>query len=360
MKLFRSVALLPFLLAGAAACDDFGLATDSNKEQGELWWTLDRSVFTKATDAEIPDTNEFLLTIMDAEGKILYDGAYGDSPEYLQVDPGNYTVSVKSITFTAPAFSRPQYGDQQVVVIPAGQKVNVTLRCTLMNAGIRLRISPNFLTAYPEGVLFVKQESTRLKYQYRETRIAYLNAGSASVILYNDGRDQTLLTRKLEPREILSLGINVANVGGQSQLQVVVDTSKVWTSDEYVIGGGNTTPPDDREPDAISVGDAANYVDQKDVWVHGYIVGGDLSSSSNNVKTAEITKATHLALADRSSITNKSSCLAVELPKGKIRDALNLVDHPELIGRRVYVRGDVVSGYFNTRGLKNTDDFVLK
>jgi hypothetical protein len=50
----------------------------------------------------------------------------------------------------------------------------------------------------------------------------------------------------------------------------------------------------------------------------------------------------------------------VELPKGKVRDALNLVDHPNLIGKRVYVKGDLVAGYFGTRGLKNTNDYVLK
>ncbi len=360
MKTLKWMALLPFLLAGASACDDFGLAPDPQKEQGELRWTLDESLFTKAGNSEIPDTNDFLLTILDAKGKILYDGTYGDSPEYLRVDPGNYTVSVKSISFQAPAFSRPQYGDEQVVVIPAGQRVNVTLRCALLNAGIRLKISSAFPVAFPDGVLFIKQDDTRLKYVYKETRIAYTKPGSTSVILYNEGKDEILLTRTLEARQILNLGINVAATDGQGSMSVVLDTSKVWTNDEYLIGGDNPPADDGREPSAISVGDVSQHIDEKGVWVYGYIVGGDLTSNGKSVKTGEITKATHLALADRSSITNKASCLAVELPKGKIRDALNLVDHPNLIGRRVYVKGDLVAGYFGTRGLKNTNDFVLK
>ena len=362
MKTLKWMALLPFLLAGVCACDDFGLATDLNKEKGELRWTLDHSVFLTKAEAEVPDTNDFLLTILDADGKILYDGTYGDSPEYLTVDPGNYTVSVKSINGQAPAFSRPQYGDEQIVVIPAGEKVNVTLRCTLLNAGIRLNISPGFLTAFPDGVLFVKQGDTRLKYLYKETRIAYTKAGNASVILYNEGKDQTLLTRRLEARQILNLGISVANAEGQSSVQVVLDTTKVWTDERFVIGGDNNGPDEDREEPsgAISVGDVSSHLDQKGVWVYGYIVGGDLTSNGKTVKTADLTKATHLALADRSSITAKASCLAVELPKGKVRDALNLVDHPYLIGRRVYLKGDLVAGYFGTRGLKNTNDYVLK
>ena len=76
MKTLKWMALLPFLLAGAAACDDFGLATDLNKEQGELRWILDRGSLTKAGDSEVPDTNDFLLTITDAKGNVLYAPIY--------------------------------------------------------------------------------------------------------------------------------------------------------------------------------------------------------------------------------------------------------------------------------------------
>ena len=360
MKKFRWMALLPLLAAVASACDDFGLAPDS-LQQGKLTWTLDGDALTKA-DAELPDTNDFLLTIRDAEGSVLYDGTYGDSPEFLQVEPGNYTLSIRSIAFTAPAFSRPQYGDDQVVVIPAGETVNVTLRCTLLNAGVRLRISPDFLTAFPDGVLYLKQEQTSLKYLYNEKRIAYLKPDNASLILYNEGKDQTLLTRRLQAREILNLGVQVARSGGQGRLEVAVDTSKVWTQDNFVIGGDNSSGggEDRNEPDAISVSDVTNHIGEKGVWVYGYIVGGDLTSAGKSVKTSGISKATHLALADRSSITSKASCLAVELPKGAVRDALNLVEHPGLIGQRVYVKGDLVAGYFGTRGMKSTSDYVLK
>ena len=92
--------MLP-LVAALTACEDFGLGGP----QGELRWTLDREVLTKAS-SEIPDTNDFILTITDGKGKTLYEGSYGDSPQALQVDPGSYTVSIVSIPFTSPAFAR--------------------------------------------------------------------------------------------------------------------------------------------------------------------------------------------------------------------------------------------------------------
>ena len=365
MQAFKhSLALLP-LLAGLAACDDFSphAYTLYDSPQGELRWTLDTSSLTKASD-EIPDTNDFILTIKNADGKTLYEGSYGDSPEALQVDAGSYTVSIVSIAFTAPAFARPQYGDEQVVVIQGGQSVTVHLYCTLRNAGVRLKIAEDFLTSFPDGVLYVKQGSTKLQYKYKETRIAYMLPQEMSVLLYNAGKDETLFTRTLSPREILTISISApgASTTGKNQIQVQVDTLKDWVNDVFVIGGGNQGGGNSGEApqDAISVAEVASHVGEKEVWVYGYIVGGDLTSAGSSVKTSNISKATHLALADRSSVTTKASCLAVELPKGEVRDALNLVDHPDLIGSRVYVKGELVESYFGTKGMKGTSDFVLK
>ncbi len=360
MRVMKWMALIP-LAAGLAACDDFGFKTPE-AGTGELRWVLDREGLTKAP-AEIPDTNDFILTVRDAGGNILYEGAYGDSPEYLPVSAGSYTLKVVSIAFTSPAFSRPQYGDEQVVVVPSGQRVTARLHCTLLNAGIRLKTAPDFLTTFPDGVLYVKQGAVRLMYAYTETRIAYVFPGEVSLLLYNEGKDEVLLTRSLEAREILTLSISAPDPAAQegSSVQVTVDTSKVWTGERFVIGGdpsggGGTSDPEG----AFSVGEAAGHIGENKVWVYGYIVGGDLSSSGSQVKTSGIGKNTHLAIAERSSVTAKASCVAVELPKGPVRDALNLVDHPDLIGTRVYVQGNLVESYFGTIGLKGTSEFVRK
>lgn len=351
------MAVLP-LVAALAACEDFGLTGP----QGELRWTLDRGALTKASN-EIPDTNDFILTILDAKGKTLYEGSYGDSPQALQVDPGSYTVSIVSVPFTSPAFARPQYGDEKVVVVSSGQSVNVNLECTLLNAGIRLKTAPDFLSTFPNGVLYVKGGNARLMYSYKETRVAYFKPGEVSVTLYNEGKDETLFTRTLEPREILTVSISApGNSQGTSSIRVAVDTTKNWTADSFVIGGNNGGGGNDGsgETDAYSVADAASHAGEEGVWVYGYIVGGDLSAAGKTVKTKDIGKRTHIALAGRSSVTDKASCVAVELPSGKVRDALNLVDHPDLIGQRVYVKGNLVDSYFGTTGLKGTNDYTLK
>ena len=366
MRLKRLWALLP-LVAALGACDDFGLRS---VRQGELRWIIDGGgAGTRASSAEIPDTNDFILKVTDAGGKVLYEGAYGESPESLLVDAGSYTVAVHSIEFTAPGFSRPVYGDEQVVVVKAGASVTVRLNCVLENAGVRLQIAPDFLDSYPDGVLYLKSGETRLMYGYAEKRIAYFKPGPITLILNNRGADETLLTRTLDARTILTLNLSAPHGGtaAASSITVAVDTAKVWNQESYVIGGGSggsTGSSSDSHGDGIdnaySVAEAGDHVGEDEVWVFGYIVGGDLSTAGTTVKTSKLTKATHLAIAARSSVTAKASCIAVELPKGPVRDALNLVDHPDLIGTRVYLQGSIVSSYFGTLGLKSVSDYVLK
>ena len=362
MRLKRLWALLP-LVAALGACDDFGLRSGG---QGELRWIIgDSGSGTRASAAEIPDTNDFILKVSDAGGKILYEGAYGDSPESLLVDAGSYTVAVHSIEFTAPGFSRPVYGDEQVVVVKAGATVTVRLDCVLENAGVRLQVAPDFLTSYPDGVLFLKSGDTRLMYGYSEKRIAYFKPGPISLVLNNRGADEILLTRTLDARTILTLSISAPHGGASvsSSISVAVDTAKVWNHETYVIGGGGSGGGDDPGSEldnAYSVSQASDHVGEDGVWVFGYIVGGDLSTAGTTVKTSKLTKPTHLAIAARSSVTAKASCVAVELPKGAVRDALNLVDHPDLVGTRVYLKGSIVASYFGTTGLKAVSDYVLK
>ena len=372
MRLKRLWALLP-LVAALGACDDFGLRSGG---QGELRWIIGDSGSGTRASAEIPDTNDFILKVSDAGGKILYEGAYGDSPESLLVDAGSYTVAVHSIEFTAPGFSRPVYGDEQVVVVKAGATVTVRLDCVLENAGVRLQVAPDFLTSYPDGVLFLKSGDTRLMYGYSEKRIAYFKPGPISLVLNNRGADEILLTRTLDARTILTLSISAPHGGtaSASTITVAVDTAKVWNHESYVIGGGGSgnggsgsgsgsggdDDPGSELDNAYSVSQASDHVGEDGVWVFGYIVGGDLSTAGTTVKTSKLTKSTHLAIAARSSVTAKASCVAVELPKGAVRDALNLVDHPDLIGSRVYLKGSIVASYFGTTGLKSVSDYVLK
>lgn len=309
---------------------------------------------------EIPDTSDFLLTVKDSKGAIVYDGTYGASPESLFLKPGSYTVSIVSEEFSRPAFSLPQFGDVQCVVVSAGDVVSLKLICRQLNSGIRLRIDSGFLSRYPDGALLLKSNFGRLMYGYAEKRIAYFAPGNISLILADGGTDQVLLTKTLEAQEILDLKVMVSSSGGSSTetadapgITVVTDTTRVWLSDEYVIGGTSS------DGKILSVSDARSMAGETDVVVCGYIVGGDLTSSSASF-SKPFTSRTNILIGPRSSTSDKSSCLSVQLPAGDIRDDLNLVDNPGLLGRKICLRGDILDAYYGIPGMKNITEYELQ
>ena len=345
----------------AVSCEDF-TGIPSGGRQSTISWHFDEGVFppTKAA-AEVPDTNDFLITITDSNGKTLYDGKYGESPDKLIVEAGSYTVSVKSREFSTPAFDTPQYGDTQVLVVKKGERATALLNCVLMNAGIRLRTASNFLTAYPNAILYIKSADGRLMYSRTEKRVAYFKPSSVSVVMSEDGTEKTVFTRTLAAREVLT--ISIAAPAGAAQTSgntvIAVDTLKTWISEDFTIGGSGGAG--DTKDKALSVSQAASSAGRNDVWVYGYIVGGDLTSTGSTMNTGPtFTKDTHFAIASRASTTSKASCLAVELKKTDIRAALNLKDNPSNKGRQVFLKGDIVDSYFGIPGLKNVTEYELK
>ena len=302
----------------------------------------------------LPDTGTFQLTVTGAGGDILYSGPYAQSPDILTVPAGAYTVSAVSGAFDLPAFETPQWGDTQVVNVAAGSSIAVTLECRQLNCGLRLELDASFRQAFPGGTLTLKCTEGSLPYGYDETRTAYFRPGPVSLLLDDGGFVQTLFTRTLEERQVLSLRVsaNVETKSGSISLQV--DTSRTWVSDRFVYGGQTAGDIEG----AYDVATAREHPDEKDVWVWGYIVG--VATGTGKIAfSAPFTKNTNLVLGTRTSTQDKDYCLSVELPKGDLRDALNLMDHPGLLGRKVYIKGDLVSAYYGIPGLKAPKEYQL-
>ena len=358
---FPAIFLLPALLAVPASCD---LANpDGTGEQGRLVisFVRDNSLYSsvKADSPALPDTNDFILTVSNSAGRVIYEGKYGAAPEAIITDPGSYTVSAVSRAFSEPLFDAPQYGDTQVVAVSAGKTAHVVLECAQQNAGVKLNIDSDFLTSYPNGSLFLKSSTGKLMYSYSERRTAYFQPGAVSLVLSDGGEDKVLFTRNIAPQQILvvnvSAGVSEATRGGVS---IAVDTCRNWTSENYVIGSGSSDSGSD-VGNAMSVTQARGNAGSADVWVYGYIVGGDLSSSRCSF-APPFSSRTNVVIAAKSNCTDKQACMSVQLSQGDIRDALNLADHPENLGRQVYLKGDIVSSYYGIVGLQSLSEYKWK
>lgn len=307
------------------------------------------------------DTNDFIISVTNSAGASLYYGTFGAAPEKIITSAGTYTVTAKSCDFYTPVFSSPQFGDTKVALVTAGKECSVTLDCVQLNCGVRMKIDPEFLTEYPDGVLFLKSSEGKLMYGYSEKRIAYFRPGKVSLVLNNSGTETTLATYTLEARQILDLKLEISSSSQatvESGIHLQVDTSRVWVGDSLVIGesDGGSSDKGSEKSDALSVGQARDMAGATEVWVYGYIVGGDLSSSKCSF-TPPFSSRTNIVLAARSSCTDKENCLSVQLSTGKIRDALNLVDNPGLLGKKIYLKGDIVEAYYGIPGLQSLTEY---
>ena len=185
-------------------------------------------------------------------------------------------------------------------------------------------------------------------------------------MLNHSGKTFTVHSLELRPGEIMTLGLSVAESMPKAALytgagiSVRVDTMRLWSSAEIAwngaSSGGDDTVPS--VPDAVSVSTARGMAGSKDVWVCGYIVGGDLTSKSCSFE-GPFSSRTNLVLADVPACTDRSRCMSVQLSVGDIRSALNLVDNPSLLGRQVWLRGNIVESYYGLPGLQNLSDYRM-
>ena len=90
------------------------------------------------------------------------------------------------------------------------------------------------------------------------------------------------------------------------------------------------------------------------IIVTGYIVGwvdgnGYATGAQFNVPSEAQTE---ILIAASASETNPDNCIPVQLPKGEMRDALELNAHPALLGQKLLVYGSIEK-YFSVAGIKS-------
>ena len=105
--------------------------------------------------------------------------------------------------------------------------------------------------------------------------------------------------------------------------------------------------------EAIAKGTGAN------AWVKGYIVGYVDGMTLDEGATFGITPTaapaeTNVLIASSATVSDRTKCLPIQLPVGKVRVGVNLKDNPTNLGQEVLFHGDIDT-YFGVPGLKNTD-----
>ena len=136
-----------------------------------------------------------------------------------------------------------------------------------------------------------------------------------------------------------------------------------WEVKNFKVAHGTAAEPEEPEEAAeytVAEALAAFTGAAKPAIVKGYIVGSidDKSIDDANFSSNAVLK-TNLLIADNADEKDITKCLAVQLPSGAVRNALNLVDNPSNYKKQVVLTGSLEK-YFGVAGLKNVTKYEIE
>ncbi len=107
--------------------------------------------------------------------------------------------------------------------------------------------------------------------------------------------------------------------------------------------------------------ETATFTKLNEMWMEGYVVGFVDGRSMKSTVFDAGDVATNIVIAERKGEGEVEMCVPVQLPNSsksnkETRAALNLKDHPEVLGMRVKIKGDIAK-YMGVAGLKNAKQF---
>jgi hypothetical protein len=130
-------------------------------------------------------------------------------------------------------------------------------------------------------------------------------------------------------------------------------TTEVNLTGEVIVLVGEGTK---EKPYTVSDILALGVTDQTYAWVQGYIIGTLNSNNNNALETTGTEVKSNIVLADATNATD--NYIAVQLPTGEARTALNVAENPNNIGAKVAVYG-TLENYFSKFGVKNVSDYAI-
>ncbi|MDD4492141.1 MAG: DUF6359 domain-containing protein, partial [Bacteroidales bacterium] len=164
-----------------------------------------------------------------------------------------------------------------------------------------------------------------------------------------------LFSKTIAARDMLTVNVRLAGADSASfGSGILIDSTSYWVTDSLLVGSNDGSTKDK----AIPVQRLQEYIGLK-VWVTGFIVGGDLTTTAIKFDLPFNTKS-NLAIASEPGIRERAGCYSVSLPSGTIQTTFNLVDNPANMGKKVWVKGTVNAKYLGLVGIESTTEFILE
>lgn len=222
--------------------------------------------------------------------------------------------------------------------------------------------------------VYIKGKVSSIKENYNQSNSQY---GNATYFISDDGttngqfyvfRSLYFNNEKYVSGDVLNVGDDVVVYGKLTNyrgttLETVQNDSYLYSLNGQTSsgqGGGDSGTVTGGTYDApFSVAKVLEtYVDGKQIpsYVKGYIVGY-INGNGFNENTVKFElpeeSQTEILLADSPNETDFTKCIPVQLPRGAVRDGLDLYGNQGLLGQQVLLYGSIEK-YFSVAGLKST------
>lgn len=240
--------------------------------------------------------------------------------------------------------------------------------------------------AVAEGTYYVYGIVKKLHSKHTQETIDQYGNGSFYIVDKTDDKDDFLAyqvyginKQKFTSVDQVAVGdhvvicCHITNYNGTLETTGKGDGYLYWSDNEKA--GENTTPggTDTPNPEGLvgegteanpyTVGDilTLNNTRTGNYFVTGFIVGqvkGDATSANNNCEFAAPFTAnangtnTNILIAAAAGVTDQAACAFIQLPANFLREELNLIAHPENLGKEVKIFGSLEK-YFGGAGVKN-------
>jgi hypothetical protein len=303
--------------------------------------------------------DNYVFLLIKQGGDTLYNSTVeAITGSALSLEPGYYVIEVFNETFTVPAFDKPYYYCRDTAAVVGGESCKVFLVCKQVNAGVRVVFSEAFSVQHASYSINISGTGGSLNYDSTsEDRWGYFFPGQINLTLTADGSSSDPVERQIQEKYMYTFLVEESG-GTQDNVEPVitvsVDTTRSWITSLWNDTGGTVRGL--TKETAYTIAQASTLEGGlNDIWVCGYIVG--CYSSNGSFLYEGSNSATNLALADTDSYIEKPMSYPVELPLGAIRDALNVVDHPDYIHTKVWIKGKTNASYFGLPGMKSPKEY---
>jgi len=333
-----SICCWALITAVAVSCN--WMPEMEEEEIGEGFLRLNFSS-NNATKSEILNTDNFWLKIVSSEDELVYSGRFGDRPEQIRVRAGSYTVRAVSDTMPMPAFDKPVYGDSKSVTVQNEEVSQVHLECRMVNCGLKLTYSDNFIERYQNCAPALQSASGNLEYPYSKSGLetAYFDSGKVYFTL--DG--EYLFSKDLVAGEIRHIQVDATSDMGDMGFTITLDQTQVVVADSIKIEG--ITP--------LTVAASKMMPTGIKVTVRGIVVG--VINSNKLVDSAAVKS--NIVIADSENGPHSiETVLPVELKKSTDQDALS---YETTKGKWIVVTGTVGTMY-KTTALTGISGYTLE